>query len=131
MKKFLLFLLFISFSVAGVQSQILDPVKWTTSVKKISDTEFDLISKASIEKGWHLYSQVVPEDGPLPTAFDFEENPAYQAVGKIKESQGITKFDNVFEMVITSFDNTATFTKRIKLTGDKGTTVKGEVEFMV
>ena len=131
MKKFLLFLLFISFSVAGVQSQILDPVKWTTSVKKISDTEFDLISKASIEKGWHLYSQVVPEDGPLPTAFDFEENPAYQAVGKIKESQGITKFDNVFEMVITSFDNTATFTKRIKLTGDKGTTVKVEVEFMV
>src|SRR5690606_35432193 len=32
---------------------------------------------------------------------------------------------------ITYFSNTATFTKRIKLTGDKGTTVKGEVEFMV
>lgn len=131
MKKFLFFFIFVSFSIAGVQSQILDPVKWSTSVKKISDTEFDLISTASIEKGWHLYSQEVPEDGPLPTAFVFEENPAYQAVGKIKESKGITKFDNVFEMEITSFDNTATFTKRVKLTGDKGTTVKGEVEFMV
>jgi len=131
MKKFFLFFLFVTFSIAGVQSQILDPVKWSTSVKKISDTEFDLIAKASIEKGWHLYSQEVPEDGPLPTAFVFEENPAYQAVGKIKESKGITKFDNVFEMVITSFDDSATFTKRVKLTGDKGTTIKGEVEFMV
>lgn len=131
MKKFLFFFLLALLSIAGVHSQILDPVKWSSSVKKISDSEYDLVAKASIEKGWHLYSQEVPEDGPLPTAFTFEENPAYQAIGKIKESKGITKFDNVFEMVITSFDNTATFTKRVKLTGDKGTTIKGEVEFMV
>src|SRR5690554_8187119 len=34
-------------------------------------------------------------------------------------------------MVITYFEKTATFTQRIKLTGNKGTTVKGELEFMV
>src|SRR5690606_19623066 len=99
--------------------------------KKISETEYDLISKATIDKGWHLYSQVVPENGPLPTVFTFEENKDYQTVGKIKESKGTTEMDPVFDMVITFFSNTATFTKRIKLTGDKGTTIKGEVEFMV
>ncbi|CAM3327881.1 protein-disulfide reductase DsbD family protein [Aequorivita lipolytica] len=131
MKKIFLFLLLATISFSSVQSQILDPVQWSTSVKKISETEYDLISKASIDTNWHLYSQSVPEDGPLPTVFTFEENSAYKAIGKIKESKGITEMDPVFDMVITFFSNTATFTKRIKLTGDKGTTIKGEVEFMV
>lgn len=131
MRKILLFLLFATVSIGVSHSQILDPVKWTTSVKKISDTEYDLISKAKIDKGWHLYSQVVPEDGPLPTNFVFEENDAYKSIGEVKEGKGVTEFDPVFEMVITFFENTATFTKRIELTGNQGTTVKGEVEFMV
>ncbi len=131
MKKNLLFVLFAMVSLASVHAQILDPVKWSTSIKKISETEFDLISTAHIDNKWHLYSQEVPEDGPLPTVFTFEEDPAYQAIGKVKESKGVTNHDPVFDMVITYFENTATFTKRIKLTGDKGTTVKGEVEFMV
>lgn len=130
MKKIYLFLL-LAISLASVQSQILDPVKWSTSVKKISETEYDLIAKATIEDKWHLYSQEVPPDGPLPTLFTFEKNAAYKAVGKIKESKGVTEHDPVFDMVITFFANTATFTKRIQLTGNKGTTVKGEVEFMV
>lgn len=131
MKKVYLFLLLATISLTSIQSQILDPVKWSTSIKKISETEYDLISKATIENKWHLYSQVVPADGPLPTVFTFEENAAFQSVGKIKESKGTTELDPVFDMVITFFSNTATFTKRIKLTGDKGTTIKGEVEFMV
>ena len=131
MKKIFLFFLLATISLSSVQSQILDPVKWSTSIKKISETEYDLISKATIEDKWHLYSQVVPDNGPLPTVFTFEENSAYQSVGKIKESKGITERDPVFDMIITFFSHTATFTKRIKLTGDKGTTIKGEVEFMV
>ncbi|MCG2429833.1 protein-disulfide reductase DsbD family protein [Aequorivita xiaoshiensis] len=131
MNKFFLYLLLTIVSLTTVQSQILDPVKWSTSVKKISETEYDLISKATIEGGWHLYSQVVPEGGPLPTVFTFEENKAYKTIGEVKEGKGVTELDPVFDMVITFFSNTATFTQRVQLTGDKGTTVKGEVEFMV
>lgn len=131
MKKFFLFLLLATVSITAVHSQILDPVEWSTSIKKISETEYDLISKATIDNKWHLYSQVVPEDGPLPTVFTFEKNDDYKSIGKVKEEKGITEHDPVFDMVITYFEHTATFTKRIKLTGDKGTTIKGEVEFMV
>ena len=131
MNKFFLYLLLAFVSTASLQSQILDPVKWSTSVKKISETEYDLISKATIEDKWHLYSQVVPADGPLPTVFTFEPNSAYKSIGKVKEGKGVTEHDPVFDMVITFFSNTATFTKRIALTGNEGTTIKGEVEFMV
>src|SRR5690554_1399170 len=130
MKKFF-FLLLATVSLTAVQSQILDPVEWSTSIKKISETEYDLIAKATIDKKWHLYSQVVPEDGPLPTVFTFEKNDAYKPIGKVKEEKGITEYDPVFEMVITYFEHTATFKQRIELTGDKGTTITGEVEFMV
>lgn len=131
MKKFFLLLFLSIISIGGVQSQILDPVDWSTSIKKISETEYDLITKATIDNKWHLYSQIVPEDGPLPTVFTFEENKAYKSIGKVKEDKGITEHDPVFDMVITYFEHSATFTQRIKLTGDKGTTIKGEVEFMV
>src|SRR5690554_8145622 len=87
MRKILLFLLFATVSIGVSHSQILDPVKWTTSIKKISDTEYDLISKAKIDKGWHLYSQVVPEDGPLPTNFVFEENDAYKSIGEVRSEE--------------------------------------------
>ncbi len=131
MNKIFLYLLLAFVSTSSLQSQILDPVKWSTSVKKISETEYDLVAKATIENKWHLYSQEVPADGPLPTVFTFEENKAYKSIGKIKEGKGVTEHDPVFDMVITFFSNTATFTKRIALTGDEGTTIKGEVEFMV
>lgn len=131
MNKIFLYLLLAFVSTASMQSQILDPVKWSTSVKKISETEYDLISKATIDNKWHLYSQEVPEDGPLPTVFTFEENSAYKSIGEVKESKGVTEHDPVFDMVITFFSNTATFTKRIALTGNEGTTITGEVEFMV
>lgn len=131
MRKLYIFLLLSIFSLASVHSQIHDPVKWSTSIKKISETEYDLISTATIDKGWHLYSQEVPEDGPIPTYFEFEESPHYKSIGKVKEQNGITEHDPVFDMIITYFENKASFTKRIQLTGNQGTTINGEVEFMV
>ncbi|MAP80318.1 MAG: thiol:disulfide interchange protein [Aequorivita sp.] len=129
--KNIFFTLFFLFSVASLHAQILDPVKWSTSVKKVSDTEFDIIATATIEDNWHLYSQEVPEDGPLPTVFTFEENTDFKSLGEVKESKGITELDPVFDMVITFFANTATFTKRVELLNPSGTTIKGEVEYMV
>lgn len=131
MKKFFSLFLLTIIALTSAHAQILDPVDWSTSVKKISETEYDLISTATIDDNWHLYSQVIPEDGPLPTVFIFEPNDAYRLVGNVKESEGITEHDVVFDMVITFFANNATFTQRIELTGNQGTTITGEVEFQV
>ena len=70
MKNFLFVFAFIVFTALGY-SQSSDPVKWATSVEKISDTEYDLVTKATIESGWHLYSQLVSEGGPTATSFIF------------------------------------------------------------
>ncbi len=130
MKKHLILLFaLIAFTVGN--SQILEPVKWQTSIEKFSDTEYNLVSKATIESGWHLYSQNVPADGPIPTTFTFDDaNGAFKIIGNTGELEGKTVDDPVFQMRIKFFEKSAIFVQRVQLLGDV-TSVKGTVEFMV
>lgn len=129
MKKIILFLALIVAFVG--QAQILNPVKWTTSVTKISDSEYELIATATIKSGWHLYSQNVPQDGPIPTKFAFEGNVNYLKKGNTVEDRGHTIQDPIFGMEITYFEKKAAFKQRIKVKGKAPFQVKGTVEFMV
>lgn len=124
------FLLFISISL-DLHSQILEPVKWTTSVEKTSDSEYVLVATASIDPGWHLYSQNVPENGPIPTAFTFENNEQFKLVETVTEETGKTVDDPVFGMKIKYFESKTDFKQRIKIINKELSVVKGEVEFMV
>ncbi|WP_452223553.1 cytochrome c biogenesis protein CcdA [Lacinutrix chionoecetis] len=131
MKHFLTLLIFTFISLNTVKAQVYKPVEWTTTVEKISDTEYNLVAIATIEKGWHLYAQNVPENGPVPTTFVFEDNKNYETIDNVKEENGHTVDDPVFKMRIKFFENKATFKQRIKVLNDELSLVKGEVEFMV
>jgi thiol:disulfide interchange protein DsbD len=124
--------LFISLFIVSLSfSQIHDPVKWETSVEKVSETEYNLITTAIIEKNWHLYSQNVPQDGPIPTSFSYETSKDFEITGKTSEEEGHTVNDPVFEMKIKYFENKATFKQRIKAISKSAFDIKGSVTFMV
>lgn len=129
MKKLFLILL-LSISFLG-EAQIFDPVKWTTAVKQVSETEYDLVATATIADHWHLYSQKVPENGPLPTTFTFEGNKNYLKKGNTREEMGYTVDDPVFAMKIKYFETSATFVQRIKIKGQGKFEIEAMVEFMV
>jgi thiol:disulfide interchange protein len=111
-------------------AQIFTPVKWTYSSKKISDTEAELIFKATIDKGWHVYSQFIANDGPIPTSFTFEKNNSFELIGKVIEGKPIEEHDVNFDMMLKFFEGTATFKQKIKLKDTKAFSVKGSVEYM-
>ncbi|MDO5969145.1 protein-disulfide reductase DsbD family protein [Flavivirga aquimarina] len=127
MKK-ILALIFLITSIG--YSQILEPVKWSTSVKKISNLEYDVIINATIKPDYHLYALKVPEGGPLPTVFIFEDNDDYELVGNMTEPKGHTAFDPIFELNIKYFETAAVFKQRIKLKTKKALKITGEIEFM-
>ncbi|MBO3099433.1 protein-disulfide reductase DsbD family protein [Gelidibacter pelagius] len=131
MRTIFLYFLLVSMTLTAVKAQVLDPVKWSTSVEKISDTEYDLISKATIDRGWHLYSQDVPEDGPIPTTFTYDTGADAELMGNTTEEEGRTVNDPVFNMRIKYFDDSAEFRQRINILNKELSIVKGEVEFMV
>lgn len=122
MKKIVsLFALFLTFMGAA---QIVEPVKWSSSVVKVSDIELDLIISASIENNWHLYSQFTPEGGALPLVFTFKNQKGnYQLIGKTKEGKYKKSFNEIFEIEEYYFQTSAKFTQRIKILNPKLKTI--------
>ena len=105
-------------------AQVVEPVKWSSSVVKVSDTELDLVITANIENNWHLYSQFTPEGGASPLVFTFKNQKGkYQLVGKTKEGKYKKTFNEIFEIDEYYFQNTAKFTQRIKILNSKLKTV--------
>lgn len=115
----------------SVFSQIIEPVKWTTKVEKISSTEYDLIATAQIDDEWHIYSQNALEFGPLPTVFSFTGNSNYLKKGNTKEETGVTVQDPTFNMQVTYFENETSFKQRVKLKTKSNFKIEAEVNYMV
>jgi len=75
-------------------SGILQPVTWDIRAEKQASGEFQLIFKATIDENFDLYSVNVPENGPLPTEFSYENAEAHlRLLGPItEESKGKIKY---------------------------------------
>ncbi|MCP3896143.1 MULTISPECIES: cytochrome c biogenesis protein CcdA [Bacteroides] len=111
------FLLLWLFAAITVQAQIKDPVKFTTTLKTLSDTEAEIVFTAAIDKGWHVYSTDLGEGGPISATFNTDKMNGAQAVGKLKPvGKEVAAFDKLFEMKVRYFENTATFVQKIKFT---------------
>ena len=105
----------ILFTLFSLLSFSQDPVKWSTSVKKINDITFQLITKAEIEDNWRLYSQNLDDGGALPTEFIFEDNSILKSFSNVLEPEPITKYDPIFKMDQSYFVNNVVFTQDIVL----------------
>ena len=134
MKKKLFFILLASMllNVFAGTAQILDPVSWKYSVKKVSNTEFDLIFEATIEPKWHMYSQFFDTGGPVKMTFEFDKTANYEAVGGVQEvSKPHTEHDDIFDIDVQYFATTARLVQRIKAKSDKPFTITGAFEYQV
>jgi thiol:disulfide interchange protein DsbD len=114
----------------GAYAQVEHPVKWAYAAKKISSTEAILFLKATIQPGWHIYSQTVKEGGPIKTSFTFAPSKEYSLAGKPTEPKPIVKFEKVFSMNVGYFENEVVFQQKIKLKSPAASVVKGQLEYM-
>ena len=129
MKKLTYILLLLTFFAQG---QIINPVKWKTKIVQKSATEFELVMDATIENEWHMYSQFTPENGPLPTVFNYKNAKGnFDLVGKTKESPYKKVYNDIFEVDEYYFAKTAQFKQIIKVTNPKVKEVKVYVEYQV
>lgn len=122
---------FFLLAVLFTQAQIQTPVKWEFKTKVTGANTAELQFIASIDNGWHLYSQHLPDGGPMPTEFAFTKLDDIQLDGKASEPTPKEVFDEMFKMKVKYFDKTATFVQKIKLTNPKPVTVSGTINFQV
>ncbi|MBC2840438.1 thioredoxin family protein [Robiginitalea sp. SC105] len=109
-----------------------DPVSWSQSVEKVSDSTYVLHFRAAIDEGWHLYSQYTAEGGALPIEFDFlGEGTDYSRTGPVTESETHTAYNDIFEVVETFFKEEARFSQEITVRGDTLPVIRVEVYYQV
>ena len=130
--KFKLLLHILLFFSLNIFAQIQDPAKWSFEQKNTSATTADIIIKAKIESGWHLYGMNIPPDGPVATSISIDkiEN-AKKVGGIISKSKLIKSHDPNFDMDLTWYLNEAVFVQKISFTDAKSVYVKGKVKYML
>ena len=112
-----------------VLAQIQDPIKFKTEWNKISDTEAEIIFKATIEKGWHVYSTELGDGGPISATFNIDDIKGAEVIGKLMpKGKEIEEMDPLFEMKVRYFEDKATFIQKIKITDDNYS-IKGYLEY--
>lgn len=132
MKKLIVIMVLFAAFATELSAQILKPVKWNITYKKVSEGVYDIICKATIEESWHLYDAKLPEGGPLSTSFniDDEETSGIELVGDFKATtKPETEYSEAFDMELRYFSKTVTFVQRVKLTKPTAKLV-GYIEFM-
>ena len=111
MIKILAFLFsFLSFSF---QSE--EPVSWKYNLSKIDSNQYNLTLDAEIIEGWKLYSQYSPVEGTATEFVFLTPNLSSDIKEKFDESNPIVGYDNVFDMDLPYFNNSASFSKIIDL----------------
>lgn len=130
-KYFIYLALSILFNLSILNGQILNPVTWDFEKIEVSENTYELIFKANIDDTWHLYGMDLPEGGPIPTSFHFNESENYELVDHTFEKvEPEVKFDQTFGMDMKLFSNEAIFIQKVKLLNTKDTRITGYVEFM-
>jgi hypothetical protein len=126
----ILFIAFLFFTTTSF-AQPVSPVNWTFSSKKISDNVYEVQLVATIQSGWHLYSQNQPSNAiAQPTTFNFSKNPLIDFDGKTKEVGKLEKYkDEKLDLAANQYSNKVTFVQKVKVKGKVKTNVSGKLEF--
>ena len=112
-----------------VLAQIQEPVKFNSELKRISDTEAEIVFNAVIDKGWHVYSTDLGDGGPISATFNVDNISGAEVNGKLlPQGNEIEEMDPIFGMKVRFFESKATFVQKIKITDEKYS-IKGYLEY--
>ena len=100
---------------AVAQAQMMEPVKFSSSLKMLNNNEAEIVFSATIDDGWHVYSTDLGSEGPIEASLHVNKLEGAQLVGKLKpRGKEVEQFDQMFGMKLRFFEKHATFVQRIR-----------------
>ena len=107
-------------------------MKWACSVNYLDGNQAELVMKATVEGGYHLYSQFMEDGGPIPTTFNFPESGDFKKNGKVSESpKPIEETDETFGTLVRFFAKNAEFRQRITIRSAVDFEIAATVDYQV
>ncbi len=84
---------------------------------------------ASIDNGWHMYSNDTPDGGPIPLSIKWDKKEGVKLVGGLKHSKApATIDDEMFGMKVRQWEGTVSISQNFTTTADKYK-IEGEVSY--
>lgn len=112
--------IFLLILTGNLFAQIEQPVTWEYSVHEGSDSKFVLHIQALIAADWYIYAENMPDGGPLPMVIGFDETTeAIQGEPLRADKFAKSMYDDVFEMQVNYYDDTAAFVREFVPMGNK------------
>ena len=128
-------LMFFSGLLCAQTQDFLDPVSWEVTIQQEKDDNYNIIMQATIDDGWHLYSQKQfgeEFEGPIPTEFSYNNSPeTFSLLGPTQEPDVTPIYDQVFELEVIYFEDKAVFIQPIKVIDPDGLSVEVEIFYSV
>ncbi len=106
--KYFFGFLFIFGNLYGLMAQgnTKSPVQWDVKSKKLADGKVEVTATATMPLLWNIYSQFTDDNGPIPTSFEIDG----KEVKFVEKSKVIKVYDEMFEVNVHKFKETAVFT---------------------
>ena len=100
-----------------VHAQMVDPVKFTSTLKTNNTAEGEIIFNGTIDNGWHVYSTNLGNDGPIEATFHVNKLEGAELVGPLTpRGKEISEYDNMFGMKLRYFEKNVQFVQKVKFT---------------
>ena len=116
MKKSMLLLWALVLTLTA-NAQMMNPVHFTSELKTGDGAKGEIIFHATIDKGWHVYSTDIGDNGPIEASFNVVKMDGAELVGKLTpKGKVIKQMDKMFNMELKYFENEATFVQKIRFT---------------
>ncbi|MCD8304122.1 MAG: thioredoxin family protein [Prevotellaceae bacterium] len=105
-------------SVARAQMQ--EPVHFSVEQRRLSDKELEIVFKATIDAGWHVYGTDVESGGPTKAELTLEREEGLKPVGSLQTKGQVHRgVDEIFGVEVSYLEGSAAFTQRFEVTGRK------------
>ncbi|MDO5663877.1 MAG: protein-disulfide reductase DsbD family protein [Bacteroidia bacterium] len=103
-------------------------VNWKFSLQDKGNGEIELVADARIQAGWHLYDTNIPKNTAFPTTLSITKIAGVKIIGQFKATQKPhISFDPVFNAEIGTFEKSAKFVQRFKITDKAKFILEGDV----
>ena len=100
-----------------VHAQMVDPVKFTSTLKTNNTAEAEIVFSGTIDNGWHVYSTNLGNDGPIEATFHVNKLEGAELVGPLTpHGKEISEYDNMFGMKLRYFEKNVQFVQKVKFT---------------
>ena len=99
-------------------AQMAEPVHFTTRLEKNDKKgEADIVFEGKIDKGWHVYSTGLGDDGPISASLMVNALKGAELEGDLTpRGREVRKFDKMFGQELRYFEGSVTFVQRVRFT---------------